>query len=80
MGFVDGIERYLHTTQELHVLVLIERLGSHIEQFRPPIAHIIHYLLYCCLVERRVQVMSDTLLFAKSIDDVHLILHQCDEG
>ena len=76
---VDGIERNLDALEELYILVLVQRLGSHIEQLRATFAHIVHHLLDGRLVQRGVQIVRQALLLAQSIDDIHLVFHQGDE-
>ena len=79
MGLVDGIERNLHRLQELHIIVLGERLGCHIQQLGPTLANVLLHLVDGRLVERGVKEMSRTLLLAQVGNEVHLIFHQGDE-
>ena len=75
MGLVNGVERDLRLLQEFHILVLGQRLGSHIEQLGLTIQDIGLHLIDSRLVQRRVQVMGRTFVTHRA-DDIHLILHQ----
>ena len=79
VGLVDGIERNLHATQEFHVLILIERLRSHVEQLRLALLHVVHHLLDGSLVQRGIQIVGHALLLAQAVDHIHLVLHQRNE-
>ena len=76
MGFVDGVEGDLHRLKELHVVLLRQRLWSHVEQLRVSGKDILLHLIDSRLVQRRVQVMGRSRLFAQVGDDVHLVFHQ----
>ena len=80
MGLVDGIERYLHRLQELHIVLLRQRLGGYIQQFGDASTDVGLHLVDGPFVQRRVQVVGGALLFAEVTDDVHLVLHECYEG
>ena len=79
MGLVNGIERNLHRAQELHVLVLRQRLRSHVEQFRASLHDVFLHLVNGRLVQRRVEEVCCSLLLTEVADEVHLVLHQSDE-
>ena len=77
MRLVDRVKRYFDRFEEIHVVVLIQRLGSHIEQFRLPLHDIGLDLVDSRLIERRVEVVSHPLLFAHAIDHIYLVFHEC---
>ena len=76
MGLVDGVERNLHRLEEVHVLLLRERLGCHVEQLGMTRRDVSLHLIDGRLVERRVQVVGRPLVLAQLRDEVHLVLHQ----
>ena len=76
---VDGVERHLYFTQEGHVVLLGQRLGSEVKQFGLPRQHVGAHLRHGGLVERRVQEMSDPRIGREGAHGVHLILHQRDK-
>ena len=80
MGLVDGIERDLHRLEKLHILFFRQRLRGYIEQLRTSFTDIFLHQIGSRLVERRVQKMGRTFMFAEMGDKVHLVLHQGDEG
>ena len=79
VGLVDGVERDFHFLEQFYVFVLVERFGSHIEQFCFSGEHIVHHFTNGLFGERRVEIMGYTVVSAHSVDHIHLILHQCDE-
>ena len=52
MRLVDSIERYLHRFQEVHIILLRQRLRRHIEQFGAPFYDIRLDLIDGSLIER----------------------------
>ena len=76
MCLVDGIERYLHRLEELHILLLGKRFRRNIQQLGMPSQDVRLHLVNRGFVERRVQVMRRPLMLAQLRDEVHLILHQ----
>ena len=78
VGLVYCIKRYLGLLQELYVLLLRQRLRSHIEQLGLACLDVGLYLIYRCLVKRRVQIVGSALL-AHAANHVHLVLHQCNQ-
>ena len=79
MSLINGIKRNLDLFEKGDILILVERFWSHIKQFGLPAANIVDDLLNGCLVERGVEVVSQSLLFADAIHHIHLVLHQRDE-
>ena len=77
---VDGIERNLARLQELHVVLLRQRLRCHVQQFRQPRADVVLHLVDGRLIERRVQVVGHALMLAEVRQEVHLVFHEGDEG
>ena len=76
VSLVNCIERDLHRFQKLHVILLRQRLRSHIEQLRPSLADILLHLVNRRLVQRRVQKVCRSLMLTEVRDKVHLVLHQ----
>ena len=79
MCLVDGIERDFHALEELKIVFLGQRLGSHIEQLGLPCENVFFNLIDSLLVERRVQEMSYTIIFAEVSHGVDLVFHQGNE-
>ena len=79
MSLIDGKERNLKRLEERKVVLLVERLGSHVQQFSLTRLHIAHHAVDGRLVERRVHVMGQAVVLRQSVDDVHLVLHQGDQ-
>ena len=77
---VDGIERHFHRAQELHVVLFRQALRRHIEQLGAPAADVGLHLVDGRLGERRVEEVGRALVLAQVRDEVHLVLHQRDEG
>ena len=77
---IDGVERYLYFMQEGHVVLLGQRFGGEIEQFRLPGQHVGTHLRDGRLVERRIEEMGDSRLGREGAHGVHLVLHQRDQG
>ena len=76
---VDGVERNLERTEELQVVLFVERLRRHIKQFCAALVHILVHLIDGSAVERRVQIVSHAGFLAESVHYIHLVLHQRDE-
>ena len=77
MCLVYGIEGYLHRLQKLHIFLLRQRLRCDIQQFGKTRTYVLFHLVYCILVQRRIEIMCHADLLAHAIDDINLILHQC---
>ena len=76
MGLVNGIETDLDRFQEIHILILRQGFGSYIEQFGLTRKYILFHQVDSGLVERRIQIVRQSLLLTHAVDDIHLILHQ----
>ena len=79
MCLIYRIERNLRLFQELYIILFRQRLRSHIEQFRSARFDIFLDLVNSRFVQRGIQVMSRTLL-THGTDDIHLVLHQSNQG
>ena len=73
---VNSIEADLARFQEVHILLLGQRLRSHIQQFGLSCRDVSLHLIDGRLVQRRVQVMRQSILLAHAVDYIHLVLHQ----
>ena len=80
MCLVDGIERDFHALEELKIVFLGQRFGSHIEQLGLPCENVFFNLIDSLLVERRVQEMSYTIIFAEVSHGVDLVFHEGYQG
>ena len=79
MGFVNGNERDLKRLEERQVVLFVQRLRRHIEQFRLTLRDILLHAVERRTVERGVEIMSHCVVLTVSVDDIDLILHQGDE-
>ena len=73
---VNGIERYLHRLKEFDILFLGERLGCNIKQLAHAICDVTLYEVDGGLIERRIDVMRNSLVLAQIAHYIHLVLHQ----
>ena len=77
---VDGVERDFHRLQEFHILILVQRLWRHVQQLRLVCKNVGFHLVDSHFAQRRIDIMSDPLFLTHAVDDVHLILHQRNQG
>ena len=80
VSLVHGYERDLERLEERQVVLLVERLRSHIEQLRLAALDVALHAVYRRAVERGVEVMGHRVVLAVAIDDIHLVLHQGYKG
>lgn len=79
MGLINGYERDLERFKEWQIILFVQRLRCHIEQFGLALFDIFLHAVDSRAVERRVEIMSHGVVLTVSIDDIDLILHQGDE-
>ena len=81
MRLVHRIEGNLHATQQADVLLLGKGFGGHIQDFRTSRGQIVAHLVNLLAAQRRIQEMRQgTVPCFETAEQVHLILHQGDEG
>ena len=79
MCLINSVEANLHRLKELHILLFVQGLRSHIKQFCATRNNVRTHLIDFGFLQGRVEIMRHTIFLADSIDDVHLVLHQCNE-
>ncbi len=79
VGLVDGKKAEPDRTEEIGVLLFVERFRSHIEQLGLTRGHGFLYLDHLVLAQRAVEEMGDVVVIRVSADGVHLVLHQSDQ-
>ena len=79
MCLINSIERYLDRFQELYIILFRQRFRCNIQQLGVTCKDIRLHLIDSRLVQRRVQVVSSTLMLTEVTDDIHLVLHQCNQ-
>ena len=77
---VDGIERYLYRLEELHVVLLGQRLGRDVQELGAALADVGLHLVDGGLVLRGVKVVGHAFNLAEVAYDIHLVLHQRNQG
>ena len=79
MRFIYRIKRNLHALQEFHILFLGQGFRSYIKQLGLPVQNVCLHLIDGRLAQRRVDEMSDPILFAVVAHGIYLIFHQCNQ-
>ena len=79
MGLVDGEEADLDLGEELHVLLLGEGFGGHVEQLGGARQDVLAHLLRLGAGEGAVEEVGHAVVAAEAAQQVHLVLHQGDQ-
>jgi hypothetical protein len=80
MGLIDGEEADGDLREELHVLFLGEGFRGHVEQLGDARADVGAHLLGIATGEGAVEEVGHAVLPAEAAQQVHLVLHQGDQG
>ena len=80
MRLVNSIERNLRLGKETHILLLGQRLGSHIKQFRPSVNNVLLHHVNLRLGKRRVEIVRNAVVVSHLTYGINLILHERNEG
>ena len=81
MRLIYGIERYFNISQQRHVLLFGERLGRYVQYFGFPVQQIRPHFVNLHAAERRVEEVGyGSRARLEPAKQVHLVLHQGDEG